>query len=401
MARALLVLAGLAGAAQPPLPACLPYQASVGHWDFPEGGGLVWDPAPAATPGGNASAPAPCAWSTPTLRALAQCMPGATLVFGGDSVVRYMVTTLGLEAWRCGQEGVEATPEREHACNNIYGLKERKGDAVVATPPEWGAENLTLHFRYLRFGYEFLERAAAWVPDHLGEPSAADAIVLGGMGFWDARYRTHDTLLNILQRLGEDMAPLFERNPTLRRKLTVLSTTYSENFDGRMGMFPHDILDAINGAAAPAWRAMGVPWFDVTRYVRTVGKGASSEDLAGRMAFGGGKVLTQDGYHPVVDVQKAILREIFSHICEGHRAREAGGAALLPLPVGSRRDKLLAPPMPLELPAPAQRAGLAPEEAAGGAALAVLSCCCCLSARGRRCRRRCSTGVGVHCGCIK
>jgi hypothetical protein len=443
----LLLLASLRPAA-PALPPCTPYQPPAGHWDFPPDGSLQWDPAPAA----NATAP-PCAWATPTLRALAQCMPGATLVFGGDSVVRYMVTTLGLEAWRCGEAGAGGepeTPERAAACSALYGLKERKADAVVVTPPEWGAHNLTLHFRYLRFGYEFLDRATAWQPDHLREPAAADAILLGGMGYWDARYRTHDTLLNVLARLGEDMAPLFAANPTLRRKLTVLSTTYSENFDGRMGMFPHDILEAINAAAAPVWRAMGVPWFDVTRYVRAAGAGAASEDLAGRMAASGGKLLTQDGYHPRVEVQRLILAEVFSHMCAVH-ARSAGAAGAAAAAAeeeaaaaaaaramtegggggggggggaqppstttttttssgsgsGSKLDRLVAGPLaaPLVPVGGGAAAGmgwgaLAAEEAAGCAALALLSCCC-LSSRGKRCRRRCCTRVGLCCGCLK
>ncbi len=391
-------------------PPCVPYQPPAGRWAFPADGSLQWEAPP---PLANASAP--CAWSTPTLRALAQCMPGATLVFGGDSVVRYMLTTLGLEAWGCGQGGGEDALQ-EAACSALYGLKERKGDAVVVTPPSWGAHNLTLHFRYLRFGYEFLDRAGAWQPDHLGLPGAADAILLGGMGYWDARYRTHDTLLNVLQRLGEDMAPLFARNPSLRRKLTVLSTTYSENFDGRMGMFPHDILDAINAAAAPVWRAMRVAWFDVTRYVRAVGAGAASQDLAGRMAASGGKLLTQDGYHPRVEVQRVILQEVFSHMCEGHRRRAAAAAAGVseeeeeaaaaaaaagaPGGGGARADRLVSGPLGA-LGGGGGGGGLGAGEAAGGAALALLSCCCCLSQRGKRCRRRGCTALGLRCGCLQ
>ena len=413
----LLARAGSTAAAPP----CTPYQPPTGRWGFPADGSLQWEaappPAPNATAGGGG---APCAWSTPTLRALAQCMPGATLVFGGDSVVRYMVTTLGLEAWGCGQGGGAEDAQQEAACSALYGLKERKGDAVVVTPPAWGAQNLTLHFRYLRFGYEFLDRAGAWQPDHLGLPGAADGILLGGMGYWDARYRTHDTLLNILQRLGEDMAPLFARNPSLRRKLTVLSTTYSENFDGRMGMFPHDILDAINAAAAPVWRAMRVPWFDVTRYVRAVGAGAASQDLAGRMAASGGKLLTQDGYHPRVEVQRVILQEVFSHMCEAHRRRaaaaaagvseeeeEAAAAAAAAGAAGAAArvaDRLVSGPLAAQGWGGSGSGGsgaLGAGEAAGGAALALLSCCACLSQRGRRCRRRGCTTVGLRCGCLK
>jgi hypothetical protein len=395
-----LALCAGAGAA----PVCTPFAPSVGHWDFPEGGGMQWDP------GGAANSSAACEWSTPSLRDLARCLPGATLVFGGDSVIRYMLTTLGLEAWRCGAEGVEATPLREKACNTLYGLKEKKGDDVILTPPEWGPENLTMHFRYLRFGYEFLDRAAAWQPDHFGDPAAATAILLGGMGYWDARYRTHDTLLNVLERLGEDMEPLFARNPTLRGKLTVLSTTYSENYDSRMNMFPHDILDAVNAAAAPVWRAMGVPWFDVTRYVRAAGPGAASEDLAGRMAYSGGKLLTQDGYHPTVEVQRVILREVFSHWCEA--ATQGMGGAAAPLPprsptggAGRREDKLLALPQLEPFPQHAAGAGAwgggASElDAAGLVLLPLLSCLCCLSARGKRWRKRCCTACGVRCGCL-
>ncbi len=293
----------------------MPFNSSAGAWEW-VGGSPSWV-VPAA---------ARCAWLAPDLAAFSRCAAGRTLVFGGDSVVRYMVTTIGKLAWACEDEAAaaaagEPAAAREHACNALFGLKERKGDAVVVLPAAWG--NLTLHFRYLRFGYEFLDRAAGWVPDHFGDPAAADFILLGGMGYWDARYRTHEVLLNVLDRLEEDMAPLFARNPTLRDKLVVLSTTYSEPFDGRTGMFPHDILDAVNAASAPVWRAMGVRWFDVTRFVRT------TQALGAHQ-----KLLTLDGYHPLVEVQWAVLREVFSHACAlfgGGGAGARGGAAPPPL----------------------------------------------------------------------
>jgi len=284
------------------------------------------------------------------LAEFSRCAAGRTLVFGGDSVVRYMVTTMGKLAWACEDEAAaaaagEPAAARGEACNALFGLKERKGDAVVRLPARWG--NLTIHFRYLRFGYEFLDRAGAWAPDHFGDPAAADFILLGGMGYWDARYRTHEVLHNVLERLGEDMAPIFERNPALRDKLAVLSTTYSEPFDGRTGMFPHDILDAVNAAAAPVWRGMGVRWFDVTRFVR------AGEHLQDRLRRSGHKLLTVDGYHPLPEVQWAVLREVLSHACALIRGGPRG-AGVAPPPPGWRRAGAArgAAPAPLQ---PAQQ----------------------------------------------
>jgi len=226
------------------------------------------------------------------------------------------------------------------------------------------------------------------MPDHMGDPGGADAILLGGMGYWDARYRTHDVLYNVLERLGEDMAPTLQRNPDLVSKLVVLSTTYSENFDGRMGMFPHDILDAVNAAAQPVWEGMGVPWFDVTPYVRTVGKGASSDDLAGRMAYGGGKLLTQDGYHPRVEVQRVILTQVFSHWCAAAKKRKLGVTPDRKARVPAVALSSTAVAVPVSTVAEAES-----EETARGinnASALVLLCmtlCSCTS-RGRRLRRK-------------
>jgi hypothetical protein len=291
-------------------PLCVPFNSTPGGWEWSAGGGPSWVP----------STPPRCRWLAPDLPAFSRCAVGRTLVFGGDSVVRYMVTTMGKLAWACEEEGGVAAGEtaaaRTEACNALFGLKEKKGDAAVRLPGAWG--NVTIHFRYLRFGYEFLDRAAAWAPDHLGDPAAADFILLGGMGYWDARYRTHDVLYNVLERLGGDMEPFFERNPTLRDKLVVLSTTYSEPYDGRTGMFPHDILDAVNVASGPVWRGMGVRWFDVTRFVR------AGAHLQGRLRGSGNKLLTIDGYHPLVEVQWTLLREVFSHACALFRGGARG-----------------------------------------------------------------------------
>lgn len=393
----------------PAPPSCVPFAQNSsfhrGHWSFPTDQPLEWTPAP-----GTPEDP-DCAWPvSPTLKDIAACIPGGTLVFGGDSVIRYMVTTLGLEAWGCVDTGeMQArtkSPEAEAMCSMIFGLKERKGDGVVTTPPEWGPQyNLTLHFRYLRFGYEFLDRATAWVPDHMGDPGAADGILLGGMGYWDARYRTHDTLHNILERLGEDMAPLFTRNPTLRSKLVVLSTTYSENFDGRMGMFPHDILDGVNARSKPVWQGMGVPWFDVTRYVRAVGEGASSGDLGGRMAYHGGKLLTQDGYHPRVEVQRVILAQVFSHFCAKKKGGVGGGGGLPVGGVGGGGRSTSSSGSSSSSRGGGEGTGVAANAAmqlpvnmekglnhAGIIALGLLTACLCTQ-RGKRMRRRCCCGV--------
>jgi hypothetical protein len=276
---------------------------------------------------GNTSRGAPCRWLVPDSAAFAECAAGRTVVIAGDSVQRYAWIFLSNDISGCDAPGAPDpwSANASAVCPYIDAMKLAKSDGFVSLAPRAAPRgaahlNVTLPYRYLRFAYEFFDRTGAWQPDYLREPGAADAVVLGGLGYWDARYGTVDVLENVFARFADDFRErVLSRNPRLADRLVVTSTSYAENFDARLGMFPDAALDRANAAARAAWTAAGVRWFDTRKYTRV----ARAEQHAARGAAGG-KLLTMDGYHPVRRVQQAIAREWASFVCAlPPRARDA------------------------------------------------------------------------------
>ena len=382
LARATLALAAALGGARsaralplPPdaeRPLCTPFASPPGRWvldaaDPARGEGMRWETdAEAAWAAGNTSGGAPCRWLVPDAAAFARCAAGRTVVLAGDSVQRYAWLFLSNDLTGCDAPGAPDpwAPEAQPVCPYIDAMKLAKSDGWVTIPPRTGGGaggggggggggNVTLPYRYLRFAYEFFDKVGAMRPDYFGAPGAADAVILGGFGYWDARYGTTPILQNVFARFPADFeAALLARNPALRARLVAMSTTYAENFDGRLGMFPPERLDEANAAAGAAWRALGVPWFDTRKYTRA----ATPEQIAVRDRAAG-RLFTLDGYHPNRRVQEAMAREWQSYVCAlpplGQDVAPAAPAA----PAASSAPRARFLPFFFSAPPPSTRAG--------------------------------------------
>ena len=300
-------------------PLCTPFSSPSGRWvldpsDPTDTSRMTWvTDHEEAWAGGNASGGPPCRWLVPDSDSFASCAEGRTTVFAGDSVQRYAWLFLSNDISGCDGPGAPDpwSPEASPICPYIDSMKQAKHDAFVSLQQKPPRRNITLPYKYLRFGYEFFDKTDLWKPDYLRVAGTADAVIMGGFGYWDARYRTIDILLNVFQRFPADFREtILLRNPRLADRLVVMSTTYAENFDSRLDMFPESLLDIANAAAQTAWTKAGIKWFDTRKYTRV----ATPEQHAAR-GRGGGKLLTIDGYHPVRKVQEAIAREWMSHVC--------------------------------------------------------------------------------------
>lgn len=329
-------------------PLCTPFDSPAGRWVLDasnpgDGERATWVTVQEeAWASGNTTDGPPCRWLVPDAPAFEACMAGRTVVVAGDSVQRYAWIYAALKIFECEAPGAPDpwSPNATKACPYLLSMMQAKSDGWTRTP-----RNMTLPYRYLRFSHEFFDHVDGVRGDFFGTPGAAHAIVLGGFGYWDARYNMNDVLANVFARFPDDFRErLLSRNPALARRLVVMSTSYAENYDNRLAMFPVAALDAANAEASRAWRAAGVTWFDTRKYTRVT-------DDAQRRArdAAGGKLLTMDGYHPTRRVQEAIAREWMSWACalpdvaeDGVRdeGRGGGGGGATARPRGARLKRL-------------------------------------------------------------
>ena len=250
-----------------------------------------------------------CVWRVGTRESFIDRFRNKRIAFIGDSVMRNMMTGILFFIGECGfviTEFGPDDPDTPNLCKNVWASFLAHADFEVTLPPHRG--NITLSMIWCPHARDLLGRLAEFFQKR-PEEGGWDVMALG-LGFWDVKdfaWGGHglEEFENLLPKVAASFeSNIFPFNPEIKRRLIVLSQSFTEPYEGRDQNIPNHLLDRCRKAWLGALQPIGLRVFDAGEYYR--------QNLEKLAFYGGERYVTGDGFHPTFVVAMTIMREIAS-----------------------------------------------------------------------------------------